>query len=103
METDRKIGNNGPDLNGIVTDYTMNELAKAIEEVDAIKEMEQVSIDYVTEKVNKANSWICFTSGDDDELYETYRYRVFIRNGIVCIIQGLPFDPEKGEFYGKTN
>ena len=101
MGAERKIDNwveGLPDLNGLVTDYTMEKLSSAIAEIDMIKKGEQVSNDYLTEKVNDANEWIKFTAGDDEELYELYRFRVFIRNGVASIVQGLPYDTEKGDY-----
>ena len=102
MVADRKMKEIPADLGKLVNDYTMLELSKAVWEIDEIKSGDQVSIDYLTEKVNNANQWIKFTAGEDEELYETYRYRVFIRNGIVSVVQGLEYDCEKEDFNERT-
>ena len=92
----------GPKWDEVVNKYTLDRLEEAIANVEDIKNVEKIEMEKVRELVKEANYWIKDTSIDDDgsfdqELYDSYKYRVFIRPGTVTIIQGREYSVEEGK------
>ncbi len=95
-----------PDINWdkAIEEFDQERLEQTIADVLAIRDLEQIHIDEVVSKVNEANDAIRSTSFDfktgefDPVLYDTYKFRLFVKGGRVTIAQGRPYNPETGEW-----
>lgn len=77
--------------NEVLTAYALKETNNAMHTVDQFDD-DVVDRDEVVRKVENTNSWIDFISGDDHELYDKYRFRVFFWQGKFYIVQGEEID-----------
>ena len=88
----------------VVSEFALQRLEETIDEVEKLREGGKVHIDILSKKVLEANKWfkdtaIDFETGEfNEELYETYKYRILVKGKTVYIVQGLEYDPHEGKF-----
>ena len=73
--------------NEVVQDFCEDELVRIMEEVDKLNES-AATVDGLMERLGEINKHISFVCGDNDELYQQYRYRAFLSGEQFVVIQG---------------
>lgn len=76
-------------------------LAEMQEKIENAQNMK--SLDDVAELLVDGNSWISLLCGDNEDLYDEWRYRMFqTANGQVVVVQGKEFDVDFRDWMKKS-
>ena len=79
----------------VAEDYATNQLREYGKKVYALPSTEGWTRDEALDLVERANEWIDYCAGDDDELYLEYSFKVFEHEGQLYIAQGHELDVDR--------
>lgn len=80
--------------NQIIEDKVDRGLRDSVARVYELAGDAHINEDELVEVVIDANEWISFASGDDEGLYDFYKFKVFRFEDKIYLAQGLDIDVE---------
>ena len=76
----------------ILTNKVDYELKAAVAKVYTLIEQEPLSEEDLMEAIIDANEWISFTAGNQNGLYDFYRFRLYRCEDKIFVAQGTEYD-----------